>query len=74
MLSFDMLIFIIEADLRSREELAWLMGDLTLYTSRRRVGPSSSSFSMIYSKKGNSVYMNIEGREKGFNLSSQTIF
>ena len=55
----------------SREDLAGLMNDSLVHTYRRHVGPSSTSFSMICSKKGNSVHINIEGLDKGFHLSCQ---
>ena len=67
-----MLIFKIRTNLRSRGDLAWLMGELTMNKCRRRLGPSGPSFSMICSKKGISVDTNIEGLSKGFRLSYQS--
>ena len=67
-----MLIFKFRSNLRSRGDLAWLMGELTMHKCRRRFGPSGPSFSMICSKKGKSVDTNIEGLSKGFRLSYQS--
>ena len=67
-----MLIFKIRANLRSRGDLAWLMGAWTMCTCWRRFGPSGTSFSMICSKKGKRVGTNIEGLYKGFRLSCQS--
>ena len=64
-----MFIFKIRTNLRSRGDLAWLMGELTMCICCRRCGPSGPSFSMICTKKGKSVVTNIEGLGKGFRLS-----
>ena len=67
-LSFDMPIFKICTNLRSKEDLAWLMGDSNVCIRGRRFGPSYPCCTMTCPLKGRSVYMNIEGLGWGFRL------
>ena len=58
---FDILIFVIKVDLRSRADLARRQGDSSMYICGRRFGPSDPCFAMTCLSKGESVCVNTEG-------------
>jgi len=70
---FDVLIFVIKADLRSRADLARRQGDSNMYIRGRRFGPSYPCCAMTCLLKGKSVYVNIEGLSYGFLLRYQSL-